>query len=124
MSLQGIILIDILGLAMIVLIFNFVRSKKLYIGYAVIWLAATLFLVLIVSVPYLLELLPKIVGAIFPASALSLIAFAFIFLVLILFSVKMSLISERQVKIAQALAISKLAESENQEPDQDSEENK
>ena len=40
MSLQGIVMIDLAGLALIFLILNLVRSKQLHIGYAVIWFLA------------------------------------------------------------------------------------
>lgn len=108
MSLQGIIFIDFLGLALIVLIINLIRTKKLHVGYAVIWFLATLALMVVVSVPPLLEILPRVVGATFPASALSLLAFVFIFLVLIFFSVQLSIISARQVELSQAIALSEL----------------
>lgn len=108
MSLQGIIFIDFLGLALIVLIINLIRTKKLHVGYAVIWFLATLALMIVVSVPPLLEILPRVVGATFPASALSLLAFVFIFLVLIFFSVQLSIISARQVELSQAIALSEL----------------
>lgn len=105
MSTQGIVLIDIAGLGLILLILNLVRTKKLNIGYAAIWFLAIASLMFIISVPPLLYFLPKAVGAIFPASALSLLAFVFIFLVLIFFSVQLSLISARQIEIIQALAL-------------------
>ena len=108
MSLQGIVFIDFLGLALIVLILNLIRTKKLHVGYAVIWFLAVVTLMVIVSVPPLLEILPRVVGAVFPASALSLLAFVFIFLVLIFFSVQLSIISARQVELAQAIALSEL----------------
>jgi hypothetical protein len=68
----------------------------------------------IISVPPFLTLLPRVVGAIFPASALSLLAFVFIFLVLIFFSVQLSAISARQVELAQALALNELLAQEEQ----------
>lgn len=105
MSAQGIILIDIAGLGLIFLILNLVRTKKLHIGFAAIWFLAVVSLMLIISLPPVLFFLPKVVGAVFPASALSLLAFIFIFLVLIFFSVQLSLISSRQVEIIQALAL-------------------
>jgi hypothetical protein len=63
---------------------------------------------LIISVPTLLALLPKLVGATYPASAMSLLAFVFIFLVLIFFSVQLSIMSARQVALIQALAVNEL----------------
>lgn len=112
MSLQGIVMIDLAGLALIFLILNLVRSKQLHIGYAVIWFLAVTGSMLIISLPPLLAYLPKIVGAIFPASALSLLAFVFIFLVLIFYSVQLSLISSRQIELIQTLALNELLASE------------
>ena len=112
MSIQGIIFIDLLGIGLIILLINLIRTKKLYVGYATIWLLAVLGLMVIVSVPSLLYLTPRLVGAVFPASALSLFAFVFIFLVLIFFSVQLSIISARQTEIIQALAITELLSQE------------
>jgi hypothetical protein len=112
MSLQGIILIDILGIALIVLIINLIRTKKLHVGYAAIWFLAVIILMALVSIPPLLDMIPKLVGAKYPASALSLLAFVFIFLMLIFFSVQLSIMSTRQVELIQALAIQELLLSE------------
>ncbi|MDX1521588.1 MAG: DUF2304 domain-containing protein [Anaerolineae bacterium] len=108
MSIQGIALIDLIGLGLIVLILNLVRTKKLHVAYAVIWFLAVVGLIVVITVPPFLALLPKVVGATFPASALSLVAFIFIFLILIFFSVQLSTISARQVELAQALALNEL----------------
>ena len=115
MSTQGIILIDILGLGLMILIFNLVRAHKLYAGYAVIWLLSVCSLMITISCPPLLVLITKAVGAVFPASALSLLAFAFIFLVLISFSVQLSVLSARQVELAQAFALREFRASEENE---------
>jgi hypothetical protein len=114
MSIQGIALIDIVGLGLLILILNLIRTKKLHVGFAVIWFLAITGLMIIISVPSLLSLLPKVVGATFPASALSLVAFVFIFLVLIFFSVQLSVISARQVELAQAFALKELQTQEGQ----------
>jgi hypothetical protein len=108
-SAQGIILIDLAGMGLILLILNLVRTKKLHVGYAAIWFLAVASMMIIISVPPLLYILPRLVGAIFPASALSLLAFVFIFLVLIFFSVQLSLVSARQVEIIQAIALRDIA---------------
>ena len=114
MSIQGIVLIDMVGLGLLILILNLIRTKKLHVGFAVIWFLAVTGLMIIISVPSLLSLLPKVVGATFPASALSLVAFVFIFLVLIFFSVQLSVISARQVELAQAFALKELQAQEGQ----------
>jgi hypothetical protein len=123
MSTQGIILIDIVGLGLIVLILNLLRTHKLHVGYAVIWLLAVLGLMIMISFLPLLALVTKAVGATFPASALSLLAFVFIFLMLIFFSVQLSLLSARQIELAQSQALSELLAQEGQPPDQTLDEN-
>jgi hypothetical protein len=112
MSTYGIIFINLMGLGMILLILNLLRTKKLNVNYAVIWILAILAMMVFISVPALLDLLPVMVGATYPASALSLLAFIFIFLVLIFFSVQLSIISRRQTDLIQALALQELLKQE------------
>jgi hypothetical protein len=84
------------------------------------WALAVSGLMILVSVPSLLGFVTVLVGAIFPASAVSLLAFVFIFIVLIFFSVELSILSSRQVELAQSIALNELlrnqlrAEVENQ----------
>jgi hypothetical protein len=108
MSIQGIIINNILGLGLIALLVNLVRTQRLYVGYAAIWLLSTAGLLLIVSVPSLLSLVTIAVGAVFPVSALTLLAFVFIILLLIFFSVKLTTLAERQAELIQALALNNL----------------
>ena len=115
MSTQGVILIDLIGIGMLLIILNFVRTKRLHVGYAVVWCLAVIAMMVIISVPPLLEILPVLLGAIFPASALSLLAFAFIFMVLIFFSVQLSVLSERQNKLIQSIAIEELLKQQMEE---------
>jgi len=118
MTTQGILLIDSLGLGLIILLLNLVRTKRLHVAHGVVWLFAVAGLIVLVSIPPLLAAITTAVGATYPASAVSLIAFVFIFVVLIFFSVQLSTLTDRQVKLAQALAIDALlAESRPQEPD-------
>jgi hypothetical protein len=108
MSLQGILLVDLIGLALIALMINLLRTHRLNVGYSLTWIAATLAAMVIVSVPSLLDLLPRLVGAEYPASALSLLAFLFIFLVLIFMSVRLSHLSARQIELVQMLSIDRV----------------
>jgi hypothetical protein len=116
MSTQGIIIIDLVGLGLILLIVNLVRTQKLYVGYAGIWLFATAGLLAVVSVPPLRAFITAAVGAVFPASALTLLAFVFIIFLLIFFSVKLTILSERQTELIQFLALKDLLATE-VEPD-------
>lgn len=117
MSIQGIIFIDAVGLGLAILILHLVRTHKLYVGYALIWLLALCGLMITVSIPPLLDLVTKAVGAIFPASALSLLAFIFIFLALLFISVQLSALSARQVALIQSLAVKELLAEEGRSGD-------
>jgi hypothetical protein len=112
MSTQGIILIDIIGLGLILLTLNLVRTHKLYVGYAVMWTLAVAGAMVLISIPPLMSFITVSVGATFPASAVTLLAFVFIFIVLIFFSVELSVISSRQTELAQALALNELLRKE------------
>ena len=112
MSLQGVVLIDLLGFGFILWLLNLVRTKKLNISYASIWFLAVMGMVVIISVPDLLNSLPLLVGATYPASALSLLAFIFIFIMLIFISVQLSILGTRQTELIQDLAIKGLLKSE------------
>jgi len=105
MTTQGVVLIDLMGLALIVLLVNLVRTQKLYVGYAVIWLVAVAGMMLTISFAPLLRFVTRAMGALFPVSALSLLAFVFIFATLIFFSVKLSALSARQAELIQVLAL-------------------
>jgi hypothetical protein len=105
MSAQGIVLIDLLGLSLIALLLNLVRLRRLHVAHAALWLIAVIGLIILVSVPSLLAAITVAVGATYPASAVSLLAFVFIFVVMIYFSVQLSTLADRQVKLAQAMAL-------------------
>ena len=113
-NIQGIIFIDAVGFGLVILILHLVRTQKLYVGYAVLWFLSLAMLMLTVSIPPLLTFVTKAVGAILSASALSLLAFMFIFLVLIFISVKLSILSARQIELIQFLALKDLGTEEEQ----------
>jgi Uncharacterized conserved protein (DUF2304) len=108
MTTQGIIIINLAGLALIILIVNLMRTHKLYVGYAAIWLLATAGLLVTISIPAVLDSVTDAVGAVFPVSALTLLALIFIIVVLIFFSVQLTTLSERQTELIQDLALKEL----------------
>ena len=112
MSIQGVVVIDLLALGFIVWLLNLVRTKRLNVSHASIWILAVLGMMVLVTVPQFLHGLPQLIGATYPASALSLLAFVFIFAILIYFSVQLSQIARRQTELIQALAIRGLLDSE------------
>lgn len=109
MSLQGIILLDIISAAMIILILNLVRTRFLTAGYALFWIIPLIGGILTLSIPSALDFVTVLVGAIYPASAMSLLAFVFVFLLLIFFSVQLSVLSNRQIELTQTIALMDLA---------------
>jgi len=115
MSIHGVIFIDIVSLGFIILVVNLVRKHRLTQGFALIWLFAIVSLMVIVTIPGVMDLITLAVGAIFPASAISLLAFVFIFLMLIVISMHISIISKRQVDLIQSMAIFELSKKEQEE---------
>jgi hypothetical protein len=115
MSIHGVIIIDILAFGFIILIISLLRNQRLTQGFALIWLFAIASLMVIVTFPPMMDLVTLAVGAIFPASAISLIAFVFIFFMLIIISMHISIISKRQVDLIQAMAIFELTNKEQEE---------
>jgi len=113
---QGLVVIDLIGLGLIILILELVRTHRLHVGYGVLWLLAVLVLMIVISFVPLLNLITQAVGAVYPASALSLLAFVFIFLMLVFFSVHLSVLASRQVELAQSQALRELGDREFREP--------
>jgi len=119
MSVQGVVLLDLFGVVLSWLIINMVRTRKLHPAFAVIWLLATALMILIISVPPLMMGVTRAVGATYPASAMTLLAFALVFGMLIFFSMQLSILSARQVEMAQKIALYELAEQERKLADSD-----
>lgn len=108
MNPKGILVIDAFGLLLTGLIVYLVSRQKLHVGFGLLWLLTTFGAMTLVSVSQLRNAVAPAVGALYPASALSLLAFAFIFVVLIFFSVKLTALSARQTRILQVLALTDL----------------
>jgi hypothetical protein len=116
MSLQGIVVIDVVALLFIVFVFALLRVGRIYAGYAAMWIGSATAVAILVSTPPLLSTVTSAVGAIFPVSALTLLAFVVIFLVLVLFSVKLTELHERQTTLIQSLALAALEREERGAP--------
>ncbi len=112
MSTQGILLLDLIGLLFMFLTLNLVRTHKLHVVYGVIWLLAVMVMMTTISIRPLLAFVTLAVGATFPASAMTLLAFVLVFGMLIIFSVQLSLIAARQVELAQSIALKEHAAEE------------
>lgn len=112
MSTQGILLLDLIGILFILLTLNLIRTRRLHVVYGVIWLLAVVAMIAIISIPPLLASVTIAVGATFPASAMTLLAFVFIFATLIVFSMQISTIGARQIELAQSIALKEHAPEE------------
>ncbi|MBN1997987.1 DUF2304 domain-containing protein [candidate division KSB1 bacterium] len=105
MTVQGIILLDIIGIAFIFWIISLVRHTRLYVGYGVIFITSIFATMMIISVPFLLHLITRLMGALFPASALTMLALGFIIFLLIYILTQTTILSNRLSRLVQEIAI-------------------
>jgi hypothetical protein len=110
MTVQGIVILDLIALALLLWVGNLVRRGSLYAGYGVIFITVTLGVMLILSVPELLAVLVRFVGAVFPVSALTLLALCFIVFMLIYILTQVTVLSNRLTVLVQGLAIQQARE--------------
>jgi hypothetical protein len=117
---QGSLLVDIIGLVLLLWVLNLVRHGRLYVGYGVIFVVAILGSIVLLSVPWLLKAVTHLIGAIFPASALTLLALCFIVLMLLYILTQITIVSNRLSKVVQELAIERARlEAKRGTPDRD-----
>jgi hypothetical protein len=89
----------------LVVIFELIRRRRLQERYALLWLLTGAVLLLFSVWRDALRLLAQTVGIAYPPSALFMIASFFILVVLLHYSTVISELSERNVTLAQRLAI-------------------
>jgi hypothetical protein len=110
MTVQGIVILNLIGLALLLWIGNLVRRGALYVGYGVIFIIVIVSMMLIISIPSLLALLTRLTGAVFPVSALTLLALCFIVFMLIYILTQVTVLSNRLTVLAQGIAIQRARE--------------
>ena len=110
MTIQGIIVLNLIGLVLLLWILNLVRRDRLYVGYGVMFVLIILSAILVLTVPTLLTFITHLVGAVFPTSALTLIALCFIVFMLAYILTQVTLISNRVAVLIQQLAIQQAKE--------------
>ncbi len=110
MTVQGVIVLILIGFVLLLWILNLVRRDQLYVGYGVIFVIIILAAVLILAVPALLTFITNLVGAIFPTSALTLLALCFVVFMLVYILTQVTLISNRLAVVVQQLAIQEAKE--------------
>ena len=111
LPLRAVLILNLMGLFFLLWILNLVRHGRLYVGYGVIFIAAIAGTMVTLSVPHFLLVVTHLVGAIFPASALTLLALCFIVLMLLYVLSQLTLVSNRLAVLIQELAIERGKES-------------
>jgi len=109
----------IAAILLLLVILELIRSRRLQERYALLWVATALVLLVFALWRDGLNVLAKTVGIAYPPSALFLIAAVFILVVLLHYSTAISELAERNLMLAQRIALleQKLKESEPRSPD-------
>ena len=110
MTTQGVLVLDLMGIILLIWVLDLVRRGQLYVGYGVMVVVATLMTIVTLSFPGLLALVTRLVGAVFPASAFTLLALGFIILLLVYILTQLTIISNRLAQLVQELAIQRARE--------------
>lgn len=95
----------IAALVLLVIIFELIRSRRLHERYAILWLVTGATILLFAIWRDGLDTLADIVGIAYPPSALFMLALLFILIVLLHYSTVISELSERNVRLAQDIAL-------------------
>jgi hypothetical protein len=105
MTFQGTIVLLLIGIVLVGWILDLVRRDRLYVGYGVVFSLAIVGVMSVLLVPTLLAVVTRLVGAIFPASALTLLALCFIVFMLVYVLTQVTIVSNRLAVVVQELAV-------------------
>jgi hypothetical protein len=90
--------------ALVLIVFELLRRRRLVERYALLWLLSSLVLLGLSLWTGLLEVISKAVGIVYPPNALFMIAFAFVLVLLLHFSLAISRLSGETKVLAQEVA--------------------
>ena len=93
------------SLALLLVVLELVRRRRLLERYALLWLGSAAALVLLTAWSGLLQLVADVIGIAYPPSALFVIAFGFVIILLLHFSVAVSRLADQSKVLAQRLAM-------------------
>ena len=110
MTIQGIIVLILIGLLLVFWILDLVRRDRLYVGYGVVFILSILGVIILLSLPPVLSFVTRLVGAIFPASALTLLALCFVVFMLVYVLTQVTIVSNRVALVVQELAVQQAKE--------------
>jgi hypothetical protein len=85
-----------------------VRRKKLREEYSWLWIMTAVIIALLVLGYDALVLITKLIGAVLPTTTLFILAILFLMVISLHFCVKLSVLTEKVIKLTQELAILKL----------------
>lgn len=105
MTFHGIVMINLMAAVLVLWVLNLVRRGRLYVGYGVLFIVVSVSTAVIVSVPELLMLVTRLVGAVYPVSALTLLAFGFIAFMFVYILTQLTIVSNRLATVVQELAL-------------------
>lgn len=97
----------ILSTALLLFVLELVRKGLLKERYSILWLGSAFMLLLLSVWKGLLDRIAALVGIFYPPSFLFLIAFIFLLLIVLHFSIVISIISEKNRKLAQEIGLLK-----------------
>jgi hypothetical protein len=107
MTTRGILFLAFVGVSYLFWISRLMIRRRLHPVYGAVWVFWMLIGLSIVFIEPLLNWVTSFVGATFPASALTLLAFVLLFGMQIYLLSQLSIVSRRVTQIAQSLAIEK-----------------
>jgi hypothetical protein len=99
------IVASVAAILFLLVIFELIRSRRLQERYALLWLVTGAVLLLLSVWRDALRLVAEQIGVAYPPSALFVVGFLFILVVLLHYSTVISELSERNVRLAQDIAI-------------------
>lgn len=104
-SLQGKIIIILLGIIFIVFLFYLLKNRKISDTLGLMWLTVSIGMVLVIVSNSILMFTTHLLGAKYPASALTMIGLLFIISLLLYFTFKISRLTQELRSLVQQIAI-------------------
>jgi hypothetical protein len=101
----GVLVLDLLSLALVLWVLNLVRLGRLYVGYGALFVAVLLFTASAVTVPPIHRLLAEGLAFFFPVSGPAVLGFAFVVWLLVYILTQMTILSNRLSSLVQELAL-------------------
>lgn len=99
------IIIGIILIVGLIAIINMIRKRRLELKYALSWLAAIVFVLILDCFPTLLNKIASMLGIWAPVNMIFFLGFCFSLMIIFVLTVTLSRMSERVRKLSQAVAL-------------------